>query len=736
MTASLIPKDWTRTFGTLLLAISLATGAVAEMHAQNNPYKINDALFPLYAKASNKRTMPEGLAIADTLMQRALLLHDAKAQCLATIIPLQYAFYQNDEKAFDDAVAKVQQKALETGYTQYYYYAVSNKVTYLLNHNKTYSALVYLEDAQQKALKSDDKYGIYTCMKDFGAIYSTRYNNLMSKKAFMEAYEYGRVNCPEQDLSTNFRRIAEIDNITGNYQEALEYAERGLKIAKTQSARNHIIIEKTKALGMMGKREEFMDSYNQLVKSGAHHKENKTEISIQLEIIKLIVEQEYQKAASMLMKNIEGNDQMPMDKLKLYVFIKKKQNDWKKATELLEIMTRNLYREKQDMQNADLMAISAKFDKNRLENEKNIIALKNANLTISNTRLKLNNTQLTLQNSSLELARSKTSEKLALLNASNYKLYYENKQWEAKKLKDSLDKQRIIQDARQAEDESRQRSTRNTIIALIAVIIVGFAYLLHRNRTARQLREAYSIMEKNNADLKEAKEKAEQADHIKTMFIQNMSHEIRTPLNAIVGFSSIITQMGNELTDEEKNDMSQRIQTNSDLLLTLINDILDISTIESGKYVMKMETVKVNEMMRSTLETVEHRKAPGVTLLMETDADDSKAIITDRNRVKQVLINLLTNAEKNTEHGTITLGFSQTTHPGMLTFSVTDTGIGIPVEKMDEIFERFKKLDDFKQGTGLGLNICAAIASKLGGNIWADKTYTGGARFFFTLQEQ
>jgi len=223
-------------------------------------------------------------------------------------------------------------------------------------------------------------------------------------------------------------------------------------------------------------------------------------------------------------------------------------------------------------------------------------------------------------------------------------------------------------------------------------------------------------------------------ENAKTMFVQNMSHEIRTPLNAIVGFAQVLTSMGDDLKDEEKRNVTKMIADNSDLLTTLVNDIFNFTnTTDKKNYQINMTEVNINNVCRDVIETVRHRKADDVELIFTTELPDDYIVTTDMQRVAQVLINMLTNAEKNTMSGSITLDCNLREHSGMITMSVTDTGVGVPKEKMEEIFQRFNKLNAEKQGAGLGLDICRTIAEKLGGEINIDPEYTGGARFWFTI---
>ena len=258
-------------------------------------------------------------------------------------------------------------------------------------------------------------------------------------------------------------------------------------------------------------------------------------------------------------------------------------------------------------------------------------------------------------------------------------------------------------------------------------------YLLCMCRDISQQWEAEQTNAQQQKELKAARIKAEESDRLKSAFLANMSHEIRTPLNAIVGFSQLLSNPDLPLEDEEKLEFSSLVQHNSELLTTLVNDILDLSALESGKYTMNLTSCHCNEMCRLILSTVMDRKAEGVKLYYTSEVADDFQITTDEQRLQQVLINFLTNAEKHTEKGEIHLHCSLTEYPDRITFSVSDTGPGIPADKMDSVFERFKKLDEFKQGSGLGLNICRTIAERLHGEVKVDKSYTNGARFLLIL---
>ena len=269
--------------------------------------------------------------------------------------------------------------------------------------------------------------------------------------------------------------------------------------------------------------------------------------------------------------------------------------------------------------------------------------------------------------------------------------------------------------------------------AMLALAVVAFLYLRRHNSLTRRLRDTNKSMRQQLDKLRVANRHAQESDRDKTAFIQNMSHEIRTPLNAIVGFSQVLTDSGDALDAVERKNIVRIINNNSDVLNTLINGILDLTSIESGKYVIKHDEVRVNDMCHKVLANTRRCKAEGVHLLLDTELSDDFTVVTDAYRVEQVLTNLLTNAEKNTEHGSITLACSLDERPGMLTFTVTDTGIGVPRDKQKAIFERFCKLNFFKQGVGLGLNVCRVIAKRLNGMVDIDADYSDGARFWFAI---
>ena len=255
-----------------------------------------------------------------------------------------------------------------------------------------------------------------------------------------------------------------------------------------------------------------------------------------------------------------------------------------------------------------------------------------------------------------------------------------------------------------------------SVLFLIFLLVLGWKKIFRLKRS--QIRQ------------EAMKEKAVQAIQRKNMFLSNMSHEVRTPLNAIVGFSAVLTDEDESFDDESRREFSEIIKVNSFQLLKLINDILDFSDFENDNITFNIRTHDAVKLCNEVVETVMASRKLEVEMRFDTDLS-VLMLDTDDARLRQVLINLLVNAAKFTEQGSIVLELKMADADTAL-FSVTDTGCGIPPEKQHLIFERFEKLNDFVQGSGLGLSICQLIVKYMNGKLWVDSGYTRGARFCFT----
>lgn len=257
-----------------------------------------------------------------------------------------------------------------------------------------------------------------------------------------------------------------------------------------------------------------------------------------------------------------------------------------------------------------------------------------------------------------------------------------------------------------------------TILCLVVLLFVGLLYLRRAERKLLFSRE----------ELQKAKRLAEESVRNKSVFLSNMSHEIKTPLNALAGFSEILITPG--IDDEVRAQCNDVIRLNSDLLLHLVNDVVDVSCLDVANMRFSVAPHEVVALCRNVVEMLRNIKQTSAEMIFETELS-ALEMETDPCRLQQVLINLLVNATKFTKEGYITLTL-RINEVGVPEFMLTDTGCGIPLENQEAVFGRFEKLNEGIQGTGLGLSICKLIINRMGGDIRVDSTYSKGARFIFT----
>ena len=301
---------------------------------------------------------------------------------------------------------------------------------------------------------------------------------------------------------------------------------------------------------------------------------------------------------------------------------------------------------------------------------------------------------------------------------------------EATNDKDSVNNVVLINSMRSISDQLRleemeKQTARNRLIGmsigllLLGLLVAALSYIiLNRRKHLKELKIAY--------------DHALESDRMKTAFIQNVSHEVRTPLNIISGFSQIIAMPELTNNSEERQHMAQMMQKNCHQITSLIDEMLELSFSESTEDAVKEDTVEVNDMLRDLLQENQPLVSAGTNLDFQTTINDDFSLTTNQIMLRRAIGTLIDNAIKNTKDGTITLKASVLGN--QLLIAVEDTGSGIPDDEAEHIFERFVKLDAFKEGLGLGLPLCRTLINRLGGNVLLDRTFKGpGSRFVITL---
>lgn len=367
-----------------------------------------------------------------------------------------------------------------------------------------------------------------------------------------------------------------------------------------------------------------------------------------------------------------------------------------------------------------LKYIQAEYAK-QVEDDEQAIKLYNE-LTVSTSSANVYNRYLKMKNSLARLYTKRGRAKEACeifqdINAARDSINARNYSSQINLLRTIYQVDRLEMD----NQNERNRLLFYSIMGCILILSISIASVLYIRKINKRLIASRLKLEK-------ARQIAENSIRTKSVFLSNMSHEIRTPLNALSGFPAILTDANIDISTRQQ--CNEIIQQNSDLLLKLIDDVVDLSSLEIGKMQFLFANNNAVAICRNVVDTVEKIKQTSASVLFQTSLENLE-IYTDEARLQQLLINLLINATKFTTEGGITLSLEKQSEEVAL-FAVSDTGCGIAPEKQGAIFNRFEKLNENAQGSGLGLSICQLIVERFGGKIWIDPEYKNGSRFLFT----
>ena len=627
-----------------------------------------------YKQYFNDPTDPIVLTASDTLFDMAIRCNDTVMAKIALGAKVDYYYYGQGENRTDSIIAgvnRLKQYARSVGNAELYYWAwAARLVNYYITQGEYNIALLEAEKMLQEA-KGEKKQGsIAECYYALANVYAAKGLVKKSQEFMLKEIDiFENANVFRYNISCQYSDVAKIYIDLGEAEKAPELLKKALKTSKS-----------------------------------TYH-----EVTAKLVYVSLYLAQGDTAAAR---KALEECRQMYMEEPSMkrhihYLYDVEIDYNWRvgnynKALSVLDERETEL-RKKNNL--TTLMALRKTkadilWDMNRKEEAAGLYR----DFLLEQKKEKERNEEIT------------TSEFATMLNL---------QQLNAEKVR--------------LEKISQKKQLQNTRIILFSVlgllcIVVIFLWQQRKlnaklHRAKNKLDEQNRTLIKAEEELRKAKEVAEQSNWLKTMFIQNMSHEIRTPLNSIVGFSGVLVDML-----DEKEDIGQYvalIESNSKLLLKLVGDILDISILDS-EVEIKHNAVDVNACCQASIDAAGASFDPGVKLIFEPACDDL-IINSNYNYIVQVLDNLLGNASKFTHEGSVTLAYEVKKEENQLIFTVTDTGIGIPVEEQERVFERFVKLDNFSQGAGLGLSICRIVAERLGGYLMIDKGYTQGIRIIFCV---
>ena len=537
--------------------------------AQNNPYKISDSLYPLYREAYAKRHSPQGLPLANRLCGEAERQGDRKAKCLALTIPVYYYadLTGNDNEAvFVRAVEALQKEALASGYRQYYYFGLTNRVNYLLNRSRYSEALDMAQEFEKNARRKHDMYGVYYGLANIAQIHNQRNEVTLAIKTFKEALEVGTRHLHDQDMATIYRKLSWCYSLLFYYQEAYDTAKRGYALARTNSVRQALIFNMAFAQFKMQNYDRVDELYSQFER--VNGKPDTAHMSMYercMLIMKCIIDRDEKRALELL----NGLPQIYFDKhvrLKMEVFRRK--GDMPTFYNYRQFFYDTHIAHMDSMHTETMVDIVSRTYNSRLELDNRALTIErqraeseSRQAEISNTNLELSNTELSLRNSSLELGRARA-------DADRQRLANANKQLEAERLKSKTD---------EAHAHHKAKYVKVAFASAVFAVLLTAALLLLRayRRANRRLYGIHKQLVATHHELTEAHSRAVAADNAKTALLQNMTADINMPLNSIAGFARLIADPAEAHTPAERREYFKQISADTQSMLDIVKDVLE-----------------------------------------------------------------------------------------------------------------------------------------------------------------
>lgn len=657
--------------GFIFFLLFLTASAKAQKEAET--FNVDSTLYEYYQRCQEYLLEPVVLGMSDTLFNMAAEQHDTRMQAVAIATQLDYYYFQGTQ---EDSVIfytdKVKNFARATHQPKYYYFAWANRlITYYLKTGRTNLAFYEAQKMLKEAQDEDDKTGLSRCYNIMSQIYTVkRLDGMACEWRLKEIELTERYKIENYNISQTYIQIANYYINQEKQKEALEALEKSIATANSSTQKTTAKLE---YVNYYSKFKDFPAAEKILQECKKEFDQDKRLESIKKRLYNM--ECLYYKQTKQYQKALEAADRQEMEEQRLSE----------------SALSSSHYRTKGEI-------YSEMGNMNQ--------AVKYLQMYISTEdSLKITNEQMA------------SSEFATLLNVEKL----------------NSEKKELMLQAQ--EKEIHNKTT--LIISLIIVLGIVFMFLYRENFLHRKLKVSEAELKTSNEELtvsreelRKARDIAEANSRMKTTFIQSMSHEIRTPLNSIIGFSQILND--HYSNNPETQEFVNIIKSNSNDLLRLVTDVLTLSELDQYDQLPVNTETDINTACQLAYEVAKDNRQQGVEVFLEPERD-YLFILSNPERVSQVLNNLAHNAAKFTAHGSIRIAYSVLEAEKKLEISVTDTGTGIPEDQQEVVFSRFYKANSFTQGTGLGLPISRGIAEKLGGSLRIDSSYTGGCRMILTL---
>ena len=656
--------------GYLVSFLFIVIPAKAQKEAE--VYNVDSSLYAYYQRCQEHLLEPVVLSMSDTLFRMASGQNDQRRQAVDLSTRLDYYYYQaNNEDSIIFYTNKVKQFAKEIQQSKYYYFAWANRlILYYLKTGRSNIALYEAEKVLKEAQAEDNKTGLMYCYNIMSQIYTIKNFDVMASEWRVKEIELTeKYKLENYNISNTYAQLANYYITHHQPEPALEALEKAVKTANSAS---HKILAKLTYVEYYSEFKDFSAAEKMLKECRELFDQDKRLDSLKKRFYR--TEAFYYQRSKQFVKALEAVEKQKAEEQRL--------NEYAMSSGQYRLKG-EIYRQMGRPDEA------VKFLKKYIEVDDS---------------LKIANEQLA------------SSEYATLLNVEKL----------------NAEKKELM--LRTKEKELSNKTT--LIFSLIILLTILFLFLYRESRLNRRLKASESELRNKNEELtysreelRKARDQAEATSQMKTTFIQSMSHEIRTPLNSIIGFSQVLSDhYGNEETKEFVNI----IKANTDDLLRLVTDVLALSELDQYNKLPTNIQTDINMICQLSIEVAKMQKQDTVEFLFKPERE-KLIILSNPERISQLLANLAHNAIKFTTHGSIELTYSVLEAEKKLEISVTDTGIGIPKEKQEKVFERFYKMNSFSQGTGLGLSISRTIAEKLGGSLHIDSSYTDGCRMVLTL---